>query len=283
MTKFSLVMATYGRNIEVGNFLESILQSDYNKEFIEIIIVDQNDKINLKPVIEKYTGLLNIIHIKSTKKGLALNRNIGLKEVTGDIVAFPDDDCEYLKNTLKEVNKYFNNNYCDLIMGRIVERDDSDSLRKWPKEFIHITKRNFYTKSSSVTVFFKTSTCKVSFNNFLGAGSKYGSCEDADLIYKTIKDKKKVVYNHNIKIYHPHYDSSHNMSDEKIFSYGLGFGAMIRSNFDYYMFILFIKAQSYHLIKMLRGLVLLNKDSVKRSYIALKSRFIGVLEFKDNY
>ena len=66
------------------------------------------------------------------------------------------------------------------------------------------------------------------------------------------------------------------MSDEKIFSYGLGFGAMIRSNFDYYMFILFIKAQSYHLIKMLRGLVLLNKGSVKRSYIALKSRFIGI-------
>lgn len=283
VNKFSLIMATYGRCIEVNNFLESILNSNYSKELVEVIIVDQNDKIDLNPIIERYNKILNIIHIKSDKKGLSLNRNIGLKKATGDILAFPDDDCEYLTNTLKEIDDYFNSNDCDLIMGRIVERDDSDSLRKWPKKYININKRNFYTKSSSVTIFFRSSTCKVGFNNVLGAGAKYGACEDADLIYKTIKDNKKVVYNPNIKIYHPHYDSSHNMSNEKIFSYGLGFGAMIKSNFDFNMAILFIRAQAYHFFKMIKGLILLNKDNITRSYLALKSRFTGVLEFKENY
>lgn len=283
INKFSLIVATYGRYIQVKDFLESIVNSDYKRELIEIIIVDQNDNIDLNPIIEKYNELLNVIHIKSDKKGLSLNRNIGLKRATGDILAFPDDDCEYLSNTLKEIDKYFNESNCDLIMGRIVERDGSDSLRKWPKKYIKINKSNFYTKSSSVTIFFKSSTCKVNFNNDLGAGAKYGACEDADLIYKTIKDNKKVMYNPNIKIYHPHYDSSHNMSSKKIFSYGLGFGAMIKSNFDYYMAILFIRAQAYHLLKMLKGLLLLNKHNVSRSYLALKSRFTGVLEFKENY
>lgn len=283
VNKFSLIVATYGRYIEVVNFLESILKSDYDSKFIEIIIVDQNDKINLNPVIEKYAGVLNIVHIKSNKKGLSLNRNMGLKKATGDILAFPDDDCEYLNTTLKEIDEYFNSNDCDLIMGRIVERDGSDSLRKWPKKYIKINKRNFYTKSSSVTIFFKSSTCKVNFNDALGAGARYGACEDADLIYKTIKENKKVMYNPNIKIYHPHYDSSYNMSNEKIFSYGLGFGAMIKSNFDCYMAMLFIRAQVYHLLKMLRGLFLLNINDIKRSYLALKSRFTGVLQFKGNY
>ena len=44
-------MATYGREKEVGEFLSKLKVNDYPKEKIEVIIVDQNDKINLKPII----------------------------------------------------------------------------------------------------------------------------------------------------------------------------------------------------------------------------------------
>lgn len=51
-------MATYGREKEVGEFLSKLKVNDYPKEKIEVIIVDQNDKINLKPIIKNMKMIL---------------------------------------------------------------------------------------------------------------------------------------------------------------------------------------------------------------------------------
>ena len=74
-------MATYGREKEVESFLNSLKKSNYDLSLVEVIIVDQNDKIDLNHIIERHNDL-NIKHIKSTVKGLAKNRNIGLEENT---------------------------------------------------------------------------------------------------------------------------------------------------------------------------------------------------------
>lgn len=277
--KFSLILATYGRESEVKEFLESVSNSNYDKRLIEIIIVDQNEKINLMNIVDKYKKLLNIKYIKSKVKGLSINRNIGLKEATGEIIAFPDDDCEYLVETFQILNKLFIDDI-DVLMGRIVERDGSDSLRSWPKEKIKITENNFYSKCSSVTLFIRRETGIYYFDEELGVGQYFGACEDASIIYKNTKKKLNVIYNPEICIYHPHYDSSKNMSNEKIQSYGLGFGAMVRKNFSLSMAILFLKAEIYHLLKMSIGMISFNKEKMSRSWIALRSRIRGFLEYE---
>ncbi|MGL5478955.1 MAG: glycosyltransferase family 2 protein [Clostridium sp.] len=276
--KFSLVMATYGRKEEVENFLKSILNQTIDLEKIETIIVDQNDKFNLDEIIAKYEDRLFIKHIKSNRRGLSINRNIGIDNADGEIIAFPDDDCEYLTNTLEVVESYFNIHKSDLLMGRIIERDGSDSLRTWPKKIIEINKSNFYTKCSSVTLFINKRNSIIRFNEELGVGAYFGSCEDANLIYRNCKTKKKVIYEPNIKIYHPHYDSNNNMSIEKIQSYGLGFGAMVKENIDLWMVILFLKAEIFHISKCL--LSILKADKRSRSYSAFISRIKGFVEYK---
>lgn len=278
--KFSLVVATYGRDKEIDNFLNSIKIINYDLSKVEIIIVDQNNKIELNEIIEKYNKYLNIIHIKSDLKGLALNRNIGLKKVTGDIIAFPDDDCEYLSNTLEVVNNYFNNNKEDVIMGRIVERDGKDSLRVWSKEKSKVTKSNFYTKCSSITMFLRKSTSYVMFNERLGAGQYFGACEDADLIFNNLKRHKKIMYYPDIKIYHPHYESGQNMDEKKVFKYGLGFGAFIKSNIEISTMYLFLKAELYHLFKALIHILRFNLSDSKMRWIAFKSRILGFIKYK---
>ena len=121
MKRFSLIMATYGREKEVESFLKSLKKSNYDLSLVEVIIVDQNDKIDLNPIVERHNDL-NIKHIKSTVKGLAKNRNIGLEQSYGGIVAFPDDDCEYLPDTLNIISDIFEaNSEIDVVMGRIVE------------------------------------------------------------------------------------------------------------------------------------------------------------------
>lgn len=276
---FTLIMATYGRESEVDAFLQSIVKCNYNKEYIEIIIVDQNDTINLCDIVDKYNENLKIKHIKSKQRGLALNRNIGISYANGEILAFPDDDCEYLPNTLNEVSNVFSTTKCDLVLGRIIERNGNDSLRRWDKKESRVNERNFYKKCSSITMFLNREKCDYLFNSRLGAGQFFGACEDADLIYRNCKKGMIVKYTPEIKIYHPHYDSDNNMSISKIESYGLGFGAMVRANFDFYMLTLFVKAEGYHLIKMIIGALKLNKLKVNKSFVALISRIKGFIKY----
>lgn len=278
--RFSLIVATYGREKEIDLFLNSILEINYDLKKIEVIIVDQNKEINLENIIESYKGKINVKHIKSNSIGLSTNRNIGLLSASGSIIAFPDDDCEYLEDTLVEVDKALDDSKADIVMGRIVERDDSDSLRFWSKEQLELNKNNFYKKCSSITLFMKRNFCEEILNEKLGAGVYFGACEDADIIYRNIKREKKVNYMPNIKIYHPHYDSNKNMPLKKIESYGLGFGAMVKSNLDINMAILFIKAQGYHFLKMLFAAIKLDFKKSKNSYVAFKSRFSGLIQYK---
>lgn len=277
---FSLIIATYGRDRELDCFLNSILNIDYSLEKIEVIIVDQNKKLNLAPIINKYRSTLNIKYIKSNIMGLSKNRNIGIAEATGEIIAFPDDDCEYLKETLITVNNILLKNNCDLIMGKIIKRDGTDSLRKWDSNECVVTKGNFYKKSSSITMFIRNSSMDVKLNERLGVGEKFGACEDADLIYRACKNKLKVIYTPDVKVYHPHYDSRVNMCNEKVYKYGLGFGAMVRQNLDFNMMILFVKAEIYHIVKALIYLLKFNLELSKKSLLAFKSRMEGLRMYR---
>lgn len=284
MMKFSLIMATIGRYEEVKNFLESIDKIDYDKDLIEIIIVDQNKELDLSHIIKDFDHL-NINHIKSSIKGLSQNRNIGIKNATGDIYAFPDDDCEYLEDTISTVIEEFKNNEdATIVMGRIVERDGRDSLRTWPKEYINITKGNFYTKCSSITMFIKKSDVELMFNENLGSGNYFGACEDADMLYRHLKAGKKVKYTPKLCLYHPHehYSSSKTISNDKVKSYARGFGAFCRINLDLHVFWLFIKAEVFHALNIIIGIITINKKRIDRGLIAFSSRIEGFFQYNNH-
>lgn len=105
--KFSLILATLGRDKEVANFLESLKNQSY-KNF-ELIVVDQNQDGKIDNIIQEYKKDFFINHIKIKEKGLSYARNVGLKYINGEIVAFPDDDCEYPENLLENDKSFISN------------------------------------------------------------------------------------------------------------------------------------------------------------------------------
>lgn len=283
MYKFSLVMATYGRLEEIDHFFDSILSSDYDLNKVEIIVVDQNDEICLDNIIEKYNSSLNIKHIKSDVKGLSKNRNIGIRESKGEYIAFPDDDCKYMNDTLKKVESYFENNKeVYAVMGRIVDEDNNDCIRKWSKQSETITKSNFYTKLSSITLF-KRNEEKQYFNEQMGVGAPFGSNEDANIIYKCLKSGKNIKYYPDIVLYHP--KPPKHIELNKVYNYGLGFGALCKENLDINMIILFIKVIVYHFLRLIIGILTLNKTEIKLRCKYIESRISGFTKYnrKDNY
>ena len=62
----------------------------------------------------------------------------------------------------------------------------------------------------------------------------------------------------------------------KVRSYGLGFGAFCKYNFDFHIFILFVKAEVFHILNTIIGIITFNKEKIKKGYIAFASRLKGL-------
>lgn len=260
--KFSLVMATLGRSEEIKIFLDSLSAQDY-KNF-ELIIVDQNERDILRNIVDEYKQKFYINHIRIKEKGLSLARNIGIKYVTGDIIAFPDDDCAYSEGILTFINNFFNqNSNIDFVTFKLRDKDSGvDSNLKWYNYDVEITYQNIFRTVISPSIFIKFKNIDdVFFDENLGVGRKFGSGEESDMALELLYRGYIGKYLTNFIIYHPNKKEPM----EKIYSYGLGYGAIIKKHVK-------LRNGKYFVLNYLF------KDSILKS---LAGMFVNV--FKFNY
>jgi glycosyltransferase involved in cell wall biosynthesis len=100
MSRFSLIV----RTSELRCLLESLTQQGFVD--YEVILVDQNDDDRVQELMDEF---LDRVPLKRTSspKGASRARNVGLSLASGDIIAFPDDDCWYPRDLLKNVDWWF--------------------------------------------------------------------------------------------------------------------------------------------------------------------------------
>ena len=271
----SLIIPTIGRVSELDNFLSSVQDSSFDMNALEIIIVDQNPKGYLNDILSKYKQL-NIFHIYSNKKGVSLNKNLGASISTGDVLCFPDDDCLFYSDTLFNIsNCFYQHPFVPFFIGSIYNRKNNKYLfRNWPIHDCQVTSYNSYFFSSSITMFIRNEYF-IPFDENMGVGSKYGSCEDADLIYRIIKKtKKNGYYSSSIQVDHPEPNIAL-MSLNKVNSYASGFGYYIAKNCDLVKVILLFLLIGK---KSLQYLASLFNNSYQSNYFKFyfKGLFIGL-------
>src|SRR5215212_6065170 len=104
MMRFSLILGTIERSDELNYILASLGTQTYQN--FELIVVDQNPDERLAPILGPYKDKFPIVHLRSGK-GLSRAKNLGLSHVSGDIVGFPDDNCQYPSDLLEKVAQFF--------------------------------------------------------------------------------------------------------------------------------------------------------------------------------
>lgn len=228
--KFSLVLATIGRTLELSNFLEHLDRQLYRN--FELIVVDQNLDDALVPILAPYTDRFAIKHVKSTK-GLSRARNLGLRYVSGDIVGFPDDDCWYEATSLQQiVTMLINHPDWDGVAGGIHS--------PWGKRFLDresgfLNKYNVWRRAISYTIFLRTAVIQSvgEFDPMLGVGSDsgYGSGEEMDYLLRATEVNRRIYYDPKPIVDHP--DSSPVFDNQRIgkgYSYARGVGYTLRKH-----------------------------------------------------
>ncbi|MDD5165801.1 MAG: glycosyltransferase [Candidatus Omnitrophica bacterium] len=105
MSRVSVLIPTYRRQDNLMHCLDSLSKQSHQPD--EILIIDGDDTNQLQIHLRDYLkGALNYKIIKAPK-GLTRQRNAGIKEASGEIIIFIDDDVILDKDYIKEIISVF--------------------------------------------------------------------------------------------------------------------------------------------------------------------------------
>ncbi|MBO7146388.1 MAG: glycosyltransferase family 2 protein [Lentisphaeria bacterium] len=226
--RFSLILCTVNRDQVVRDFFESLSRQKNAPEF-EVILVDQNQDDRLLPIVRDFEKLFPIRRIYS-KPGLSRARNVGLQEVTGEIVAIPDDDCTYPPDLLNQISTFLDSEPdADGVTVKSLDAQTGTASCYMHDTLRRITKENVWHCGISYTIFVRREALgDIRFNEELGCGSGtiYGSGEETDFLLNLIAADKKLIFNPAYSVYHPIFRGPWKM--QRGLLYGTGMGHVLR-------------------------------------------------------
>jgi glycosyltransferase involved in cell wall biosynthesis len=224
MARFSLIVPTFGRTTEVAELFASIV--DQNRRDVELIVVDQNDDDRIAPLVEALPRRIVVLHLRQKEQNVSAARNAGLAASSGEIIAFPDDDCWYPPYLLNRVDSWFreHSQYSVLAVGAL---DDAGvpSGNRWIQDACDISPLNVLrtTFCSSLFVTEAARSRTIHFDPKLNRG------EETDFILHLLATGLRGRFDRKLHIHHPRRDMlSGTVSRERAKSYGAGMGRLVR-------------------------------------------------------
>ena len=226
----SLVLATAGRVDTLPPLFDSLC-AQTERDF-EVIVVDQNGDDRLDAIIATYADRLAINHVRAERQNSSVARNAGLAYCRGAIVGFPDDDCEYVPDTLARVIATFEP-YPTLgvLTGPAQSPEGGLGSGRWTPTRSPIGRHNVFTTVICFNMFLRRETLAAvgGFDVSLGVGATFGSCEENDLVIRATAAGFLALYDPALRIIHPDKRLTREARD-RAFRYGAGFGHVLRKH-----------------------------------------------------
>ena len=141
--KLSIIICTYNRAKYIRPLLDSIVANDLPKQDYEIILVDNNCTDNTRDICSTFASDHADVMFRYTiepEQGLSAARNKGIKEATGDILVYIDDDAIVDTWYLRTITEYMDKNHdCMACGGPIIplyETEEPKWMSHWTKELL---------------------------------------------------------------------------------------------------------------------------------------------------
>jgi glycosyltransferase involved in cell wall biosynthesis len=201
LPSFDLVVATVGRAEELARFLDSLEAQTFGR--FRTIVVDQNPDDRLDAVLARSES--DVQRIRS-EPGLSRARNAALGQLTGDVIAFPDDDCTYPPDLLARVAERFADDAgLDGLTGRAADAAGHTSA-SWKPDPVRLTGLNLWNRAISFTIFLRRHVVERvgRFDERLGLGSPepWASGEEIDYLVRAIRAGARIEYDPSLVVVH---------------------------------------------------------------------------------
>jgi glycosyltransferase involved in cell wall biosynthesis len=202
LSSFDLVVATVGRVGELGRLLASLERQTHDR--FRVLLVDQNEDGRLDPLLSAARPF-EVLRLRAPR-GLSRARNVALAHVQADLVAFPDDDCEYPEDLLERVARRFAaHEGLAGLTGRSAD-GSGHSSPSWKRDPAVLTPDNLWNRAISYAIFLRRVLVERlgSFDERLGlgAGTAWSSGEEIDYLVRAVKLGARIEYDPELVVLH---------------------------------------------------------------------------------
>jgi glycosyltransferase involved in cell wall biosynthesis len=226
----SIVVPVRNGESTIESLLQSLAELDYDKEKVEVIVVDGNSTDKTRDIVKKYPFKMII----ERKNGLNVARNTGIRNSTGDIVAFTDSDCVVPQDWVKKIAENFNDPKIGCVAGN-VKGYHNNFLSEYADNSIVRVMPSFERREQSnvMKLFHHPAGCNIAFRREVveKIGSfdediRYGF-DDLELVERICKSGYEVVSDPDVIIQHKHRTSLRGLLKQH-FKYGKGGGFLLK-------------------------------------------------------
>lgn len=119
MIDVTVIVPVYNVEQYLARCLQSLVEQDYDKSKIEILVIEDRSTDKSKEIVEQYAKEYSFITPKYLEKnqGVSYARNRGIKEAQGNFIMFCDSDDYYEKNTISKFMEIVNTKNADFVMA----------------------------------------------------------------------------------------------------------------------------------------------------------------------
>ena len=285
--RISAIIATFGRDIELKNLLTSITRQNYNE--FEVIIIDQNRDNRVDKIIQKMdVSQKKLKIIKQQRNHLSKARNRGIKQASGDIYFFPDDDSIIPENFfLKIIEQFKKDTSIDFISVPVLET--GHDLSKFDTEtYKKINIKNARTLTTATSILFKKHiiTDIKSFDTHFGLGAVFESSEDLDFVLRTLYKGYVGCFYTDTFVIHKNPVTAYNANTaQRAYRYNRGFGGLVKKHLTIFgkKHLLFVCI--CELLKNMTNILIYlswNPARAYYNYVSLTGKIVGFLKFHRN-
>lgn len=207
--KVTVAICTHNRARDTGEAIESVLDQSFDKEEIEIVVIDNRSTDNTAEVVNdlKLRHGSRVRYILENKLGLSVARNRAIREANGEYILFLDDDALASRDWVQHIVDVFESDpVIGCVGGRIDpiwETEEPDWIPEEHRAVFTILDYSSEVKEMpspaipyGANVAFKTSVFEhmKPFREDLGrVGKNLLSSEESELIAR-LRERYKVYY-----------------------------------------------------------------------------------------
>ncbi len=208
----SVIVCTRNRLESLRRYIQSLAQVKSTYEW-ELMIVDNGSNDGTSEMLAslpEYIGKARLKTVYEPKRGYAVAKNAGVRQSSGKIIAFTDDDCYVDENYIDALMSSFATNpEIGFLGGRISLFDDTDSRTTIQEcsEYLHLKPKTFIGAHTiqGANMAFKREVLDLigGFSELFGAGTGV-ACEDTDAVAAALWAGVCGAYDPAPTVYHHH-------------------------------------------------------------------------------
>ena len=126
---FSLIIPVYNRPFEIGELLDSLSATTFDKPF-EVVVVEDGSSEKCVEVVEMFQDKLDISYYYKDNSGPGDSRNFGMRKAKGDYFLIFDSDCIIPPQYLNKVEESLSAHFVDCFGGPDAALDSFTNIQK---------------------------------------------------------------------------------------------------------------------------------------------------------